>query len=171
MIHIVGAGAIGSFLTARLALAGAGVELVARGSRLKEVRRSGIRIASGDRILQVSVNTQSHSEVMSRPDMAIFCVKAQDLKGALEQYAFAASNPPIFVTVQNGVDAPQLVQARFPDATILAARVHGFFVLDGNYVRHVGVEPSISFGLCNKSVPEAEDEFLKALQRSGIKVT
>jgi 2-dehydropantoate 2-reductase len=168
VIHIVGAGAIGSFLAARFALAGFDVELVARGSRLDEVRRSGVRITSGAGILNIPVNAQSNPEGMSLPDMVIFCVKAQNLIEALEQYAFAADDPPVFVTVQNGVDAPQLALARFPDATILAARVHGFFEMEGAVVRHVGVEPSFSFGLYNKCSSNAADGLLHCLQRSGI---
>ena len=50
------------------------------------------------------------------------------------------------LTVQNGVEAPDIVRARYPLATVLASRVHGFFERSDRIVRHVGVPPSLELG-------------------------
>ena len=45
---VVGAGAIGGFLGARLALAGEDVTFVARGANLEAIRRNGFRLIEED---------------------------------------------------------------------------------------------------------------------------
>ncbi len=49
-IAIVGAGAVGGYLAAKLAAAGARVELVARGPQLEAVRASGLRVIGADNL-------------------------------------------------------------------------------------------------------------------------
>jgi 2-dehydropantoate 2-reductase len=62
----------------------------------------------------------------------------------------------IFLTAQNGVEAPQLVAAEFPDAVVIASRVHGFFELQDGLVRHVGVAPSVTFGVAHGAADPAK---------------
>lgn len=50
------------------------------------------------------------------------------------------------LALQNGVEAASDFNRLLPSAGILAGRVHGFFELVDERVRHVGVEPSIAFG-------------------------
>ena len=52
----------------------------------------------------------------------------------------------IIVTTQNGVETPDQVLAAFPKARVVAMRVHGFFEMAGDIVRHKGVEPSCLLG-------------------------
>src|SRR5690606_8064768 len=101
-------------------------------------------------------------------DLVLLCVKAEDLPAALELAAPLADAGPAFVTVQNGVEAPGQVAARFPAAPVIASRVHGFFELHDGAVHHVGVEPSLAFGLVAGEGADALDRFGEVLADAGI---
>lgn len=149
-IQILGAGAIGSFLAASFALSGNEVAVVARGPRGARLRDTGLDFEQGGRRINIRLPIYADCADASRPDILMLCTKSRDLGAALSMVETYRDDPPILVTVQNGVDAPDQVVNCFPEAAILAARVHGFFELEGSAVRHVGVKPSIHFGAWNR---------------------
>jgi 2-dehydropantoate 2-reductase len=86
----------------------------------------------------------------------------------MEVVAEAIGPETILLTVQNGVDAPGEVAARFPRATVLAARQHGFFQVEDGVVRHVGVAPSILFGPVDKGDGNAATRMLSMFTQAAI---
>ncbi|WP_432825430.1 ketopantoate reductase family protein [Dactylosporangium sp. CA-092794] len=84
---IVGAGAVGGVVAARLAGAGQDVALVARGRHLEAIRRDGLllREAGGDSRHHLPAHA-SAAEVDWRPgDVAVLAVKSNDTEGVLPQ--------------------------------------------------------------------------------------
>lgn len=170
-VTVIGGGALGSFLAARLARHGIAVSLVARGARLERVCSEGILLAADGAADRISVPARQSCENFPPPDIAILAVKAGDLGSALDLLEPVIRPGMGIVTVQNGVEAPDIAAARWPQAEVLAARVHGFFEMHGDAVRHVGVEPSVAFGPLDGKRAASADAFASCLTAASIAFT
>ncbi len=107
---VVGAGAVGSFLSATLEAAGWDVTLVGR--RGESAGTKAPLVVEGPRRRRVVVpvrRVDSPEAVRDAPDVVILAVKMYDLGGALEA-ASRWPNAPL-ATVQNGVGAEDLAAA------------------------------------------------------------
>lgn len=79
-VCVVGAGAIGGWMAARLAAAGEQVSVLARGAVLERVRSRGIELHSGDQEQVVRVHAASDdARALGPQDVVIVAVKAQAL--------------------------------------------------------------------------------------------
>lgn len=165
---MIGAGALGSFFAARFARAGAEVALIARGARLAHIRQHGISIEQDGRQERLMVDARSDCAGLACPDLVLLCTKAQDLPAALDLLAPFKAERFGVLTVQNGVEAPDQVARALPAASVLAARVHGFFEMHDGIVRHVGVEPSVAFGVLSGPPPEAASLLATCFEKAGI---
>ena len=102
-IVIAGAGAIGGYLGARLARAGADVVLVARGPHLRAMQESGLRVISPDGDFTVRPAVTGELSSIGHADVVFLGVKAHGLT------ALAPSLPSLFhpdtvvVSTQNGI--------------------------------------------------------------------
>ncbi|HTL04718.1 MAG TPA: 2-dehydropantoate 2-reductase, partial [Gemmatimonadales bacterium] len=102
-ILIAGAGAIGGYLGARLARAGAEVVLFARGPHLQAMREKGLRVVSPDGDFEVRPAVTGDLASVGPADVIILGVKAHGLT------ALAPALPPLFhsdtmvVSTQNGI--------------------------------------------------------------------
>lgn len=101
---VLGAGAIGCSIGARLVEAGRDVVLVARGSQLGALRSDGLRLLTPDGPLRVSPPAVGGpAELQRRPDdVVLLCVKSQDTLSTLGTWADWIGDAPVFC-VQNGV--------------------------------------------------------------------
>jgi 2-dehydropantoate 2-reductase len=116
---VVGAGAVGSFLGATLALGGVEVTLVRRRSRSRAT--AGVELLRRPRLGAGEVALRGADDLadLAPPDVVLFAVKQPDLPGAL---ATAAAWPTATgVTVQNGIGAEETARAARPDAGLVAA--------------------------------------------------
>lgn len=169
-IAVIGAGAIGSVMAAALAQTGRDVVLVARGRRLAALRAGPLRIESHGSVREVHVPSCAMSELDDGAiGLAICCVKTDDLELTLQDVRDALRPGAMVLTLQNGVEAHKVATRVLPDAAIVAGRMHGFFEMTGDVVRHVGVPPSILLGSTQGNV-DAEQAVVAALADSGIKV-
>jgi 2-dehydropantoate 2-reductase len=127
---IIGAGAIGGTIGARLLQGGHEVVLVARGAHLDALRDSGLRFATPDRTVTLPVTAVGGPGELSlrADDVLILGVKTQDSARALDAWAWqpvtgggvAAQVLPVFCA-QNGVASERLALRRF-------RQVHGVCV-------------------------------------------
>lgn len=147
---------MGTAIAAGLSRAGADSILIARGRRLEELRGGAIPVLAA-------------SELAGAIDLAICCTKTLDLQQALEDISGCLNTGSAILTLQNGVEAHQVAAARFPEMTVLAGRLHGFFELDDGAVRHVGVEPSILMGRTNGD-KRSEQAVQEAFSGSGFAI-
>lgn len=150
-VAIIGAGAIGSLLGARLHEAGHDVLLVARGRRLEFLRREGVLLAENGVQRRVRVRAVESLTDESAPDHVIIATKTFQLPGALALLTHFRETPFGLLTVQNGVEAPHSAQFALPQASVFGARMHGFFELEDNVVRHAGVPASVAMGPAARS--------------------
>jgi 2-dehydropantoate 2-reductase len=78
-ICVVGAGAIGGWMAAKLALAGSDVSLVARGDTLREIEARGLRLSEDGYFHCVAVATADDAAAFGRQDLVVVAVKAPAL--------------------------------------------------------------------------------------------
>ena len=104
-IAVVGAGAIGGFIGARLALAGEDITFMVRGANLDAIRANGFKLVMNDGTEHVARNVKASNDYAATgpQDVVILATKAHQLE------AVAGSVPKLFgpdtavVTMQNGI--------------------------------------------------------------------
>lgn len=165
---IIGAGAIGTFLGARLHRAGHDVTLVARGERLRALQANGLTLDIDGAFEQMTLPATETLRDHQPADLVVLATKTAGLDEALRLAEPVVGPTTAILTVQNGVEAADEVAAHFPQATVFASRVHGFFELDGDTVRHVGVEPSVEFGSIGADPAERGEDLRAMLTAADI---
>ena len=112
---VVGAGAVGGVVGARLALAGTDVTLVARGPHLDAIRSDGLVLESptGRTVTRPAVVGTPAEVAWSEEHVVLLAVKGQQTAAALEDLAAAAPAATPVVSVQNGVANEAMVLRRF----------------------------------------------------------
>lgn len=147
---IIGAGGIGCYYAARLIQSGEEVTLIARGAHLKAMQTQGLEVKHAELAFNQAVNAMSldgwfNSTSPEQVDVIIVCLKgmqtaafAAELKAWLEQ--FPQSNPPLVLSLQNGVDNEQQLSAVLPKGLVLGgiARRIGAHIIEPGVVESIG---------------------------------
>jgi 2-dehydropantoate 2-reductase len=137
-ILIIGAGAIGSLLGARLALAGQRVTLVGRLPLVAAVEAGGLTI---EEPVERSIPATRHAAGVSAAasiaeacaedgqyDLALLTVKAYDTANVIAELAAAHAAPraghlPVLLTLQNGVGNEEALAGGLPGTAILSGAI------------------------------------------------
>lgn len=125
---VVGAGAIGVFVAASLALSGQPVILVARGEAGERIRQAGLRLrtADGEQLsCRVAVAPSIADALAETPaiELAILAVKSYDTAQAAAELRAATSAPPPVLTLQNGVGNEETVLSALPHGQVIAGAI------------------------------------------------
>jgi 2-dehydropantoate 2-reductase len=112
-IVIMGAGGVGGYFGGRLALAGNDMTFVARGPHGEAIRRNGLRAEGtlGEFHVQPAKCVASPGEIAEVPDVILFAVKLSAMESAAEQLRPIIGAQTSVYTVQNGVEAADVVGA------------------------------------------------------------
>jgi 2-dehydropantoate 2-reductase len=104
-ICIVGAGAIGGLMGARLALAGEEVTFIARGANLAAIRSGGMKLIAEDGAEQVtsSVSVTDDMREAGKQDTVILAMKAHQIETVARDLAAMYDKDTVVVTTQNGI--------------------------------------------------------------------
>jgi len=104
-ICIVGAGAIGGMMGARLALAGEDVTLIARGAHLDAMRQSGLKLIEEDGTENVARNVKATNRLSEAgvQDIVILALKAHQVEPIATELPALFGPDTIVVTTQNGI--------------------------------------------------------------------
>lgn len=100
---IVGAGAIGGFLGARLARSGADVTLIARGPHLAAMRANGLRVFGAGEDVTVPVRCTDDLRAIRDADVVFLTMKANALAPVARELGALLRDDAAVVTAQNGV--------------------------------------------------------------------
>lgn len=133
-VLIVGAGGIGGYYAARLAEAGHGVVLTARGDHLKALRAEGLTVDYEGQIFRHSLPACSHEELVRdyRPDdfdlvaIALKSTATGAVMAELTDWLCAGSVPVL--SLQNGVDNERIIADVVGEGRVLgglAVRIGG----------------------------------------------
>ena len=114
---IIGAGAIGGLVGARLFEHDADVMLVARGEHYHAIRAHGLRVESPDgaTTAPVPVVDTVHAVGFGSDDVAVVATKSQQTAEVLESVTRTASPDTPIVCAQNGVENERVARRRFPN--------------------------------------------------------
>ena len=103
-VAVVGAGAVGSYFGARLALAGRRVTLIARPVHVEAIVRDGLRLQTGGRVETARVAANASLSAVKGADLVLFCVKSTDTEATARDLAPLLGAGAVVVSLQNGVE-------------------------------------------------------------------
>ncbi len=104
-ICIVGAGAIGGLMGAKLALAGEEVTLIARGAHLEAMRQNGLKLIEEDGAEHVAKNVKATNKLSEagKQDVVILALKAHQVEPIAKEIPALFHDKTVVVTTQNGI--------------------------------------------------------------------
>ncbi|MEM8533862.1 MAG: 2-dehydropantoate 2-reductase [Chloroflexota bacterium] len=125
-IAVIGSGGVGGYLGGMLALAGYEVTFVARGAHLRAMRTRGLYIErhAGETLSIAPVDATDDPREIGTADLILLTVKSYDLLPLLDEIAVLVGPDTTVVTLQNGVEAPQMVATTLGPSTILPGLVY-----------------------------------------------
>lgn len=100
---IVGAGAIGGLLGAKLAHAGNDVSLVARGAHLAAIRKNGLKLISPSGKITVHPQASDNPEDLGQADVVIISLKAHSLPEIAPRIPALFGPDTTVITAMNGL--------------------------------------------------------------------
>ncbi len=101
-VCVAGVGAVGSAIAARLAVAGEAVSLFARGPRLRQLRRDGLRVQFPDLSVQERLNVSDAPE-FGVQDILFVAVKAHGVAALLPALSPLIGSDTVVVPLLNGI--------------------------------------------------------------------
>ena len=102
-VVIVGAGAIGGYIGAKLTRAGTDVVLVARGPHRRAMQECGLRVISPDGDFEVEPRVTGDLATIGQADVVVLAVKAHSLTSIAPQLRPLFGPDTVVVSTQNGI--------------------------------------------------------------------
>jgi len=130
-IVVVGAGGVGGYFGARLARAGQDVTFVARGAHLDAIRGGGLRIRSAvEGEYTVPVTAVEKVAGLPAADAVLLCVKSFDTEAAVEQIRSVVEPETAVLSLQNGVDNEDKIDALLGAGHALGGAAYVFATIE-----------------------------------------
>ncbi len=104
-ICVVGAGAIGGLMGARLAKAGQEVSLIARGPHLRAIQFDGLQLQSRDGEIYKACDVEATDNLRALPpqNLVILALKAHQIESVLDDLPALLGPETLILTTQNGI--------------------------------------------------------------------
>jgi 2-dehydropantoate 2-reductase len=104
-ITVIGAGAIGGYVGAKLALAGEDVTFLVRGLNLTVIRAQGMKLVMNDGSEHIadSVRATDDYEAVGPQDLVILAMKAHQVEAVVNEVPKLFSSDTVVVPMQNGI--------------------------------------------------------------------
>ena len=104
-IAIIGAGAIGGMVGAKLALAGEDVTFLVRGANLQAIRNQGMTLVmhDGERLVARNVKATNDYAEAGVQDMVVLAMKAHQVEAVAGELPKLLGPETVIVTMQNGI--------------------------------------------------------------------
>ncbi len=102
-ICIIGAGAIGGWMAARLANSGAQVSVLARGATLAAIRERGLTLVAGGEESVAQVKASDDARALPTPDVLILATKTTALASTIPAAQILMGKHTTVVSAMNGV--------------------------------------------------------------------
>ena len=168
-ILIYGAGVIGSLYAVYLEQSGCDVAVLARGYRLKELRKKGLLYQKGSKCIKANITVLDELEPQDRYDYVFLTVRAEQLYAALT--ALKDNISPTVVTMVNSIEDHSKWEAICGKGRILPAFPGaGGSIRDG--ILHAGLTPRLiqptTFAEINGMRTKRVNTLKQILMRAGI---
>ena len=119
-IGFAGAGAIGCHYGSKLQQAGFDILLLARGQHMKALQKHGLRHQSDGMDRTIAVMATDKAEQLKVCKIIILCCKMTGISAMISSIQHFVQPDTLLVTLQNGVEAPDLLRSAFPGNSIAA---------------------------------------------------
>jgi 2-dehydropantoate 2-reductase len=131
-IVVVGAGGVGGYFGARLARGGQDVTVVARGAHLDAIRSGGLRVRSAvEGEYTADVTAVDKVDGLPPADAVVLCVKSFDTESATEQVRGVVGKDTPVLSLQNGVDNEEKIDAILGPGRALGGVCYVFAAIEG----------------------------------------
>jgi 2-dehydropantoate 2-reductase len=168
---IVGAGAVGGFVAARLAEAGHDVTVLARPRRAAQLRKGGLRIASGDETRVVRPSVVTADELTPGYDAIVLAVKSEDLDGAMADIEPAVKPPAAILPFLNGMSHVEPLVGRFGPTVLGGVLRVATELEDDGTIRALAPTFEVELGELDGSPSARVDRLASAFRDAGADVT
>jgi 2-dehydropantoate 2-reductase len=190
-IAIIGAGAIGGLVGAKLALAGEQVTFLVRGANLQAIRANGIKLVLHDGTEQVARNVVATNDYAAAgvQDVVVLAMKAHQVEAVLPELPRLIGPDTVIVPMQNGIPfwyfhkhggelAGSVVRTVDPNGALMAQipadKVLGCVVYPASELTAPGVIQHIEgdrfpIGELDSSVSERATRVSECFTRAGFK--
>lgn len=164
-IAVVGAGALGSFISAKLSQ-GHEVTLIAREWQVKTIKEKGLRITGYTNITSCPA-VVSNSQHLEEQDLVILAVKSYQTGDAVKDHLSLIKKSCV-LSLQNGLDNEEKIGAIIGKERVIGGVTsHGLTLIAQGEVRHAGLGETV-IGELNNEITERVEKISNALNASGI---
>jgi 2-dehydropantoate 2-reductase len=161
-IAVMGAGAVGCYYGGMLARAGHAVTLVGRPQHVEAIRRDGLLLDTLAFKERVRLDASTEVSAVQGADLVLFCVKSTDTEVAADEMKPHLKPGAVVLTLQNGVDNAERLQARLPQVVAPTVVYVATEMAGPGHVRHHGRGELVI------APTAASDGIAKAFAQAGI---
>ena len=137
-IAVMGAGAVGCYYGGLLARAGHTVTLIARPSHVQAIAAHGLRLQTATSDEHIALNANSDVAALKDAELVLFCVKSSDTESAGAQMKAYLRKDATVLSLQNGVDNAQRLQAVLGQDVIATVVYVATAMAGPGHVQHFG---------------------------------
>lgn len=172
-IAFIGAGGVGGYFGGNLAKAGHDVAFVARGAHLAAIREHGLTVESPVApVTALRVRATDRAEEIGPVDLVVVTAKLWDLDGAVRGNLALLGPETTVLTVQNGVEAPDVVAGIVGAERTAVGVCHIATTIAGpGVVRHTGTLARMTVGDRDGRPRPVLDAYVAAARGAGLDVT
>ncbi len=169
-IAIIGAGGVGGYFGAKLAIAGEDVTFIARGAHLAAMREHGLRVLSGNGDVTVDpVKATDDAASVGTVDLVMIAVKLWSTEESIETARALMGPTSTIVSFQNGVDAEDALREAYgPDRVIGGVANIAALIESPGVIRHNGTMALLQVGSLDGRPSPAVDALAAAATRAGF---
>jgi 2-dehydropantoate 2-reductase len=167
---IVGAGAVGGFVAARLAGAGHHVSVLALPRSAERLRAGGLRIASGDATSVLRPTVVTADKLTPGYDAIVLAVKSDNLDGAMTDIAPAVQPPTVILPFLNGMAHVEALTGRFGSAVLGGTLRIATQTEDDGTIRVLTPQFDVELGELDGSPSTRIDRLASAFKNAGAGV-
>lgn len=137
-IAVMGAGAVGCYYGGMLARAGHAVTLIGRPQHVEAVRRDGLLLDTQSFRTHVPMQASTDASAVAGAGLVLFCVKSTDTGSAAMEIRPHLMPDALVITLQNGVDNAERLQALVPQEVAAAVVYVATEMAGPGHVKHHG---------------------------------
>lgn len=137
-IAVMGAGSVGCYFGGMLARAGHPVTLIGRPSHVEAMLQQGLLLETLSFTERVKVHASTSVSDIAAARIVLFCVKSTDTESAAREMLAHLSPEAIVLSLQNGVENAEMLQAVLPQRVIPAVVYVATEMAGPGHLKHHG---------------------------------
>lgn len=167
-IAIFGAGAIGSYIGSKLIEHGfTNVDFIAR-SGYNVLKENGLTVKNYTDKFPYILKVHAVRELSGLYDAILICVKSKDTVDAAKQSSNHLNDDGFVVSIQNGVENPDIISAFIPNEKVITNVIYMTAVMQEKGVLEYMAEGRLIFGNINGENSKYTDIYMQILQQAKL---